>query len=175
MNKGWDVQFGGRMRQFHDEHPPDGESVSIKVRVCGGCFHREHSPAAYGIIDKYLDDNEQTLSGVRFEEHESGPELLVWLALGTSAITLAKSVIDLVVAIIKARSDGARSGDRAGDPVELIVRKASTDGKVIEERIVRVHVHDEIDSKAIGESLNVAVKTLLGTASLGSEDESRPR
>lgn len=65
-----------------------------------GWFHREHFPRAYDIIDASF----VGLSpDVEYVEHESGPELLVYLAVATAGITLAKSVIDLVTAILKAR------------------------------------------------------------------------
>ena len=93
----------------HRRPPRDGEvPVSIKVRVTSGCFHREHSPHAYDIIDRHLASLEGQESDFAFEEHESGPELLVYLAVAAAGITLAKSTIDLVIAIIKARVDGIR-------------------------------------------------------------------
>ena len=58
-----------------------------------------------------------------FEEHESGPELLVFVAVVTAGISLAKSVIDLIVAIIKARSEGIKKGDHPASPLDLIVRR----------------------------------------------------
>jgi len=50
-------------------------AVSIKLRVAGGCFHREHSPHAYSLIDKHLDALPPGKREFRFEEHESGPGL----------------------------------------------------------------------------------------------------
>jgi hypothetical protein len=86
---------------------PGDVAISIKIRVVSGCFHREHSPRGYAVIDsqlaKLLPDSE-----LGFEEHESGPELLVYLAVATAGITLAKSVIDLISAIIKARAEGVK-------------------------------------------------------------------
>lgn len=38
-----------------------------------------------------------------FEEHESGPEIIARLVLGAAGLTIVKSVIDLVTAIINAR------------------------------------------------------------------------
>ena len=58
--------------------PQPGEvPLSIKLRVVSGCFHREHSPHAYQLIDSHLNASPAELE---FQEHESGPELLVYMA-----------------------------------------------------------------------------------------------
>jgi len=101
MDDGWASQFRRRMNRFSKQHEMQGNAISIKVRPQGGCYHRQCSPHAYNLIDDYF--NKYPSLDVSFYEHESGSELLVWLALGTAGITLAKSVIDLVTAIIKAR------------------------------------------------------------------------
>ena len=33
---------------------PDDVPLSIKIGVTSGCYHAEHSPEAYAIIDAYL-------------------------------------------------------------------------------------------------------------------------
>jgi hypothetical protein len=86
-------------------------------------------------------------------EHESGPELLVWLAMGTAGITLAKSVIDLVTTIIKARSEGIKKGDSPSAHVELIIRKIIADDKIIEEKVLRFVYKDEINTEEIERDL----------------------
>src|SRR5438128_1689872 len=122
MDANWERTFRDRMRRFQAQRPPrPGDvAVSIKIRVTGGCFHREHSPNAYTLIDKQLRDA-ASIDNLAFEEHESGPELLVFLALGTAGISLAANVINLIVAIIKARSEGVKKGDKPSEPVEIIV------------------------------------------------------
>ena len=95
------------------------------------------------------------------EEHESGPELLVYLAVTTAGITLAKSVIDLVTAITKARSEGVKKGDSLSDPIELIVRRVGDGDEFREEVVLRVGHKDPVDAKAIEEQLNKALSKLL--------------
>jgi|SRR5581483_7635657 len=116
------------MRAFELGHTTgdDGMPVSIKVRVTSGCFHREHSPQAYVLIDEQLYSTPPD-APFSFEEHESGPELLVLLALATSGLSLAKSVVDLIIAIIQARREGIARGDTPADPVELIVPRMDGD------------------------------------------------
>lgn len=172
LDSTWVDQFRRRIRDFGTPMPGDGCAISIKVRVTSGCFHREHSPRAYAIIDDYLASRER--EAIRVEEHESGPELLLWLAAGTATITLIKSVIDLVTAIIKARSDGIRQGDRPADPLELIVRNVGPDGRVTEERVLRIHRDDHVDAAALGTALNQAASRLLQPSAPEDSTPDRP-
>src|SRR6266542_4804124 len=79
MDPAWESQFRRRMRAFELGHTTgnDGMPVSIKVRVTSGCFHREHSPQAYALIDQQLYSMPPD-EAFAFEEHESGPEVLRW-------------------------------------------------------------------------------------------------
>lgn len=104
MDTKWQETFRARMRRFEVRRPKSGAdvAVSIKVRVSSGCFHREHSPKAYEIIDDALASS-PTTGAFSFEEHESGPELLVYVATTTAAVSLAAGIVNLVTAIIKRR------------------------------------------------------------------------
>lgn len=138
MDAEWEQTFRERMHGFRNRRRPPREgdvALSIKLRVVSGCFHREHSPRAYALIDSHLGS---LPPDVEFVEHESGPELLVYMAVATAGLTLAKSVIDLITAIIKARSDGAKKGDRPAEPLELIVRHVHDGREHCEEVIFRI-------------------------------------
>jgi len=150
------------MHRFERQGAPRlGEvAVSIKIRVVSGCFHREHSPRAYELIDSQLAKFPPD-SALAIEEHESGPELLVYLAAATAGITLAKSVIDLITTIIKARSEGVKKGDTPADPIELIVRRVGDDRKFREEIVLRVGKQDEVDPKAIEKQLDESLSRLV--------------
>lgn len=129
---------------------PDGYTpVSIKVRVASGCFHREHSPEAYRLIDDYLADADLSDAHYRIEEHESGPEILVYLAVATAGLSLAKSIVELVTTIIKARSEGIKRGDRPAEPLEVIVRGHTKDGEYTEEIILRIPAGTTITAKQL--------------------------
>ena len=162
MDTKWQETFRVRMRRFEAHRPGRGASpaVSIKVRVSSGCFHREHSPRAYEIIDHAVSAS-PTDSPFSFEEHESGPELLVYVAATTAGISLAASVINLITAIIKARSEGIRNGDRPSDPLELIVRRIDEAAGFREEIVLRVASTDRVQKKQITDVLTKAVRKLL--------------
>jgi hypothetical protein len=134
----WEDEFNRRMERFHPSSSVEGEGIpiSIKIRPSGGCFHREHSPIAYQIIDEYLRSHPS--SDFDFEEHESGPELLVYLAFATAGISLTANIINLVIAIIKARTEGIQRGDHRDAPLELIVRGFDENGKLREEKIITI-------------------------------------
>jgi len=162
MDPGWPAVFSERMRRFeaHRVPRPGTAAVSIKVRVRSGCFHREHSPEAYRLIDQHLGKLRRD-TDLAFEEHESGPELLVYLAVVTAGLTLAKSVVDLVTAIIKARSEGIKRGDHPSEPLELIVRRTHNEQEVREEIVLKIGHNEHVDRKAIGHRLNSALRNLL--------------
>lgn len=130
--------------------------LSIKVRVTSGRFHREHSPEAYALIDEWLNSTQRDGDFV-FEEHESGPELLVIAAVASGmASAVASEVISAIVAILRARREGVERGDSPSDPLELIVRRVDADG-VREEMILRVGHRDDIDQTNIGALVNDAI------------------
>jgi hypothetical protein len=160
MDAEWQRTFQNRMRSFRHLRPAHAGEValSIKVRVVSGCFHREHSPHAFALIDPRLGN---LSPDVEFVEHESGPEILAYLAAATAGLTLAKSVIDLITAIIKARSDGVKRGDRADAPVELIVRSVDDGHEYREEFIFRMGHTEPVDAKAIEKQVEEAIRKLL--------------
>ena len=150
------------MRDFGaTRQAPQGETaISIKVRVTLGCFHREHSPYAYRLIDEHLQHLNRDQS-LEFQEHESGPELLVYLAITTAGLSLVKSIIDLVVALLKARSEGITKGDRPAEPVDLVVRRSIDGTRVREEIALRVGHSDAVRHADVERQLLEALKRLV--------------
>ena len=173
MTPTWNDQFRSRMSRFAEMRcaGPGEMSVSIKIRVTSGCFHREHSPYAYELIDADLDALSDEDYCFELVEHESGPELLVIVAATTAAITLAKSVVDLLVAIIKARTEGVKHGDRPASPIEIIVRRTQSGGEYREERIVRIGHRDAVDVDEIEGLLKRGLEKLCeNPEEIGSEE-----
>lgn len=133
-------------------------SVSIKVRIASGCYHREHSPRAYKIIDKALYASTGQRDEFVFIEHESGPEILTIVATGLSIVA---SVTAIVAVIINARSKGIKEGDHPSHPLELIVRRADDNSGLKEETILRIPCTQEVSQQQIAEVLHSAVNRLL--------------
>jgi len=150
MDAAWQAEFRRRMERFGEAKTPGLAPVSIKIRTKSGCFHREHSPEAFRLIGNYLRQAPKPDVAYQIVEHESGPEILVYLAVTTAGLTLAKSIVDLVTAIIKARSDGVKKGDAPSAPLELIVRGYSKDEAYFEETVLRVPSDRTVTPDLIG-------------------------
>lgn len=141
------------MKRFSSIRADGSVLVSIKVRVVSGCFHREHSSEAYRLIDYYLANEDLSDIYFEFEEHESGPEILVYLTLTAAGLNFAKSVIDLITAVIKARSDGIKRGDQPSEPLELIVRGYAKDREYFEETVLKIPAEHMATSKEVKDAL----------------------
>ncbi len=161
----WSKQFRARMDSFGAcKLARRGEAaISIKIRVTAGCFHREHSPHAYDLIDAELEQIDLDFDRLGFEEHESGPEVLAYVAFAAVGFGLAKSVIDLVVAVLKARSESVRKGDRPSDPLEIVVRHFDDSGAVKEETAFRIGHADLVRRAEVENQLVAALGRLLRT------------
>jgi len=148
------------MRRFeqHKQPRPGEVAVSIKLRVYSGCFHRDHSPRAYELIDRYLRALPDTDTTLGFEEHESGPEILALVIVG---LGLAKEVIGFVTAIIRARSEGIKKGDRPSDPLHLIVRRIHRANSFREEEVLTIGHTDVIDEARLQQQITTAPRKLI--------------
>ncbi|MCJ7533092.1 MAG: hypothetical protein MUO64_18985 [Anaerolineales bacterium] len=165
----WEDEFRRRLNRFETTLPPqeDTTSISIKIRVSSGCFHREHSPHAYRIIDEYLHSHPS--KDLAFEEHESGPEILVWLSLVIAGVSLTANVINLVTAIIKARTEGIKHGDRPSEPLELILRGFDEDGKMKEEKILRINSLHDVSEDLIEKTLLNSANKMIPKKNIGKK------
>ena len=71
-----------------------------------------------------------------------------------SSVLLAKSVIELITTIIKARFEGQKNGDgHKGNPVTLIIRKTQKEKEVIEEQIMTFTESDIISQEIVSKLL----------------------
>jgi hypothetical protein len=158
-NPAWLGEFHERMTRFASDNGDESLPVSIKLRIDSGCFCRNCAPEAHRLIEEHRRHAQPEREGTRIVEHESGPEILTYLALTTAGLSLTKSVIDLVVAIVKARSDGKKKGDRSGPPFELIIRRFDQDEKYAEEKILRIPDGQDVDAEKLSQALmNYSVK-----------------
>lgn len=83
------------------------------------------------------------------------------MAVATAGLSLAKSVIDLVTATIRARSEGVKKGDGPADPIELIVRRVDDAREIREEIVLRIGHNDFVDPKLIEKQVEEALRKLL--------------
>ncbi len=152
----WENELSERLETFRQEKHLDDDVLilSIKIRVTGGCFHREHSPNAYKLIDnlKYSKLDNKII------EHENGPEIVAYIALATASISFLQSTISLVTEILKARRDGISKGDSPKENLKVIVRGFDKKGRLKEEEIIEVNNITPIDQKTIEKILNKTLK-----------------
>src|SRR5260221_5860379 len=153
-------EFRQQMNEFKasSQAHRNGVPVSIKLRVDSGCFHREHSPHAYQIIDKYRQSH--LFDNFAFVEHENGPELLVYLSLIATGVTLTASVIDFIATIIKARSEGIKYADRKSEPIELVLRGFDEDGQLIEIKVLEIDSIRQVSRYHIEKTLMISANKM---------------
>ncbi len=133
----WQEQIRSRLETFREHACKEGFAVSIKLRV-SQCFCREHhAPEANRLIDDYRRHHLFDTREYEYVEHESGPELLLYFALGVSVLQVTKSAIDLVTAILKARSEGRKKGDNQHGPLVIVVRGFDPNGAFYEKEILK--------------------------------------
>lgn len=129
--------------------PPDYvKYVSIKLSPPSGCCCSDCWPETWRIVNQAIhpygpilhdgdvlinqDDNTFVL-----EQHESGPEILVFLALLTASTTLAKSVIDLIITIIKSLSNERR---KQPSRIKIVKRYIIKGGMEEEDNLLEIDI-----------------------------------
>jgi hypothetical protein len=127
---------------------PDYEKyISIKLSPPSGCCCSDCWPETWQIVNqtiypcgpvKHEGDAVIKKDGDVFvlEQHESGPEILVFLALATASATLAKSVVDLITTIIK----GLAGEHRKQPPHIKIVKRRLIKGIIEEENLIEIDI-----------------------------------
>jgi hypothetical protein len=81
------------------------------------------------------------------EEHETGPELLLWLAVTAATLGFADKLIGLVTTIIKARQEGIKQGDRDQGPTDLVIRGLLPSGEYREKIVIVVDRDGQFDNR----------------------------
>lgn len=123
------------------------EPITIKIRAEHGCFCRSHSKETNRLIDEIVRNNYS--HEFDYHGHESGPEIIAWLALCTAGLTVTKSLIDLITAIINACKEGRKKGDGNNGKLLLIIRDTHRTENSTEEIIFEVYDNDLIDSEKV--------------------------
>lgn len=145
---------------FCVERPDGAAGLSIKVRPTGGCFHRDHSPRAYEIIDRELASIPDEERVFIFEEHETGPELVLYVVAG---VNLATSAFNFLTAIIKARTEGILKGDDRTDPLDVSIRGIDKHNQPVKERtVLQVACRTRLKEIQLREALDKAIEEEFG-------------
>ena len=163
----WQQDTTWRWNAFLQNKGKSGFAVCMKLRV-SGCFCREHhAPAANRLIDDYRQRHPLDPKQCEYVEHESGPELLLYLGLGAAGLGLAreslsllKSAIDLATAIVKARSEGVRRGDRQGGSLVILISGFDFEGASLEKQAIEAKIQSPPTKKTIQQSIDDVIQLL---------------
>lgn len=123
-----------RLDDFEAMTRRTGVACSLKWRTVSGHFDRTSSPAAYRIIDGAV--RRSAAPGRWLELHSNGPELLLYLAIIPDGFAVSAAVVALLAALANARDEGAREGDAAAAPIELIIRRFDECGRYVEQMLL---------------------------------------
>jgi hypothetical protein len=140
--------------------------ISIKLSplnidcCCSDCLHEtwriiNEFIAPYGPV-QHEGDALIEKDGNKFvlEQHESGPEIIVCLALATASLTLAKSIIDLISVIVKGLSN-----EHKKHPSRIKISKRQLiKGKVQEENLIEIDIPISKDTQ---KQLEEKIKQLI--------------
>lgn len=127
--------------------------VTLKIRAEQGCFCGGHSPEAQRLISDYLRSHRDSREEIEYYEHETGPEIVAWLALGAAGLTLTKSLVDLVTSIINACQRGRKKGDNLRGKLILIVRDTHRTDKSTEEIVMELYENDLVTSVQVQKAI----------------------
>lgn len=154
----WTNEFKNRIQDFENQfNDEDSFALSIKIRIKSGCFHRDCSPEAFKIIDNEIEQHDFKKERIALIEHESGPEILVYVTLIAATFQLSSSIINLIKSIIDARKKGIENGDRPKDDLHLIVRGFNKNGDLEDETILTINHFDNIDKKLLKDLIEKSV------------------
>ncbi len=124
-----------------------GKYISLKISPPSGCCCSHCWPETWKTVNQKIapygpvgheGDAIIVTNGDSFvlESHESGPEIIAYLALATVSATLLKSLIDLVTTIIK-----GLSGEHKKQPPRIKISKRQiVKGKIEEEHLIEIDV-----------------------------------
>jgi len=131
------------------------EPITIKIRAEHGCFCANHSKETNKLIDEIIRND----YGHEFDyhEHESGPEIIAWLAFGTASLTVTKSLVDLITAIINACKKGRVKGDNHHGKLLLIVRDTHRTKNSTEEIVLEIYDKDLINSEIVKKAIESGI------------------
>jgi hypothetical protein len=157
----WWLNSFSMLHRFKTHRPERLGDVPIWMKIRIDPTSEEHA-----VIRRYRETLTPADTDFEFETHESGPEILVYLAVTAAGVSLAKSVIDLIATIVKARSETRRKSDLSfkpwgPDPLELIIRHVDERRGQSDEIIIRLGQEETSDAAAIEQKLMEALREIV--------------
>jgi hypothetical protein len=160
MNQEWTSKFRKRIDEFQTpiSKRADEQIISIKMKVDSGCYERSCCPKAWELVDEYISSHRDTDANYELVKHESGPEILTAIAAG---VALSASIIDLITAILNARTEGMKRGDKHKSAIKLIVRGLDRKGGYVEKIVLNIEPEEKVKAREIGKMLSKTIEGLF--------------
>lgn len=160
VEREWLDEFHQRMDRFHRTARGDGIAISIKLRAERGNFDHYGFPDLYPSLNAVL--RQRKSDDIAIQEHESGPEWLIYLVVTASVLNLIKPMIELITVALKAREKPRKNdgGVRKAPPLVLIVRRLD-DEQIYRQRIVcRIEPDQTIKTVDLEAELEAAIEEI---------------
>jgi hypothetical protein len=161
----WQKEIKQRLERFN-HGDGKGLALSVKVRVKSNCFCYDHSGRFHQMMDRDRRGEREGTSHWEYEEHESGPEWLLYLALTAAGLGIAektlgivKSVVDLVALSVKSHREERRKRRQTPEPLIIVVRGFDPEGAFFENPVMEIG-DDPPRDEAIKDSLAAVIQQI---------------
>ena len=84
-------------------------------------------------------------------------------ALGSAIVTAASAIVGIVTAMINLRAAGQRKGDKKTEPIELVVRGFDLNGKLFDEKVLKLNPGDKTTAVIVKKALEAGLHRHLMT------------
>lgn len=138
--------------------------ISIQIRTIGIQLGQE----GYELVRTRVHTAELP-ADIKYQEHESGPEIIFHIAYVTAVVTLAKSVLDLITALVKLISERIRNGREQSRGIEIIARIAFNTRPIDADKSLPASSRNSLDELFDRHSLSQESVPLLDDSSLSRE------
>ncbi len=145
--------------------PNDYENyLSFKIKGESGCYCSGCCSRAWDIINEYIypcgpigheGDALINTNGMNYvlEQHESGPEIVIYLGLATASISFITAVIGLATVLVQALQDKSKNG------FIKIINRYQINGTVTEEILEIEAPVSEDTIKKLGDVIKTSIET----------------
>jgi hypothetical protein len=159
----WLHEFRQRMDAFRKTGKEGDVVISIKLRAEWGSFDQYGFPDLYPSLNAAL--RRRTSNDIVIQEHESGPEWIVRLALIAGSLGVLKAVIELVTQALKSREKPRKYDDgRVAEvpPLILIVRLIDEKSEFREKEVRKIEPGQKVKKLDLEADLEAAIDEIAG-------------
>jgi hypothetical protein len=89
--------------------------------------------------------------------------VITYVQLGSAIVTAVSAIVGIVTAMINLRAAGQKKGDKKTDPIELVVRGFDLNGKLFDEKVLKLNPGDETTALIVRKALETGLNRHLMT------------